>query len=160
MIKTSLAVFAAVSLSALLGLAMAADDANPKKESAVKDKVHDELQKLDKEWTQAMVKNDADAIGRFVSEDWVIIGPEGNVIEKVRFLGVIKAGDLTHESMEFEDSRVRVYGDTAVITAQARSKGKYKGQAFSTHERSTSVYTKKDGRWQCVLTQLTPIPKK
>jgi ketosteroid isomerase-like protein len=60
----------------------------------------------------------------------------------------------------FEDLRVRVYGETAVITAQARSKGTFKGQAFSTHERSTSVYVKKDGHWQCVLTQLTPIAKK
>jgi ketosteroid isomerase-like protein len=160
MIKHSLAVFAAVSLIALLGLTRAADDANPKKGSAVKDNVPDELQKLEKDWNQAIIKNDADAIGRFVSDDWVIIDPEGNVIEKMRFLGVIKAGDLTHESMEFEDLRVRVYGDTAVITAQAKSKGKYKGQAFNTHERSTSVYAKKDGRWQCVITQLTPINNK
>jgi ketosteroid isomerase-like protein len=160
MIRDPLAAFTAVSLVALLGLSMAADNVNPKKESGVNDKINDELQKLEKEWTQAIVKNDAEAIGRFMSADWVIIGPEGNVIEKARFLAVIKTGDLTHQSMELEDLRVRVYGDTAIITAQARSKGEYQGRSFSTHERSTSVYVKKDGLWLCVLTQLTPIVKK
>jgi ketosteroid isomerase-like protein len=130
------------------------------KESNVTEKIHEELEKLDNDWSAAITKNDADAIGRFVSDDWVIIGPDGNVIDKSRFLWVIKSGDLTHEAMESEDWRIRVYGDTAVITAQARSKGKYKGQAFSTHERSTSVFVQKEGRWQCVLTQLTPIAKK
>jgi ketosteroid isomerase-like protein len=119
-----------------------------------------ELQKLDKEWSDAIMKNDAGAIGQFMSDDWVIIGPEGNVIERSRFLEVIKSGDLTHESMESDDWIVRVYGDTALVTAQANSKGKYKGQVFETHERSTSVYIRKEGRWHCVLTQLTPIAKR
>ena len=118
-----------------------------------------ELQKLDKEWSAAIVTNDVHAIGQFMSDDWVIIGPEGNVIERSRFLEVIKSGDLTHESMESDDSIVRVYGDAALVTAQSKSKGKYKGQVFETHERSTSVYVRKEGRWQCVLTQLTPIAK-
>jgi ketosteroid isomerase-like protein len=131
-----------------------------KKESSVNDSVRKELQSLDKEWSSAIVKNDAEAIGRFMADDWIIIGPEGNVIDRARFLGVIKSGDLVHESMESDDWRVRVYADTAVVTAQARSRGKYKGQAFATHERSTSVFVLKDGRWQCVLTQLTPIIKK
>ena len=118
-----------------------------------------ELQKLDKEWSAAIMKNDAHAIGHFISDDWVIIGPEGNVIERSRFLEVIESGDLTHESMESDDWLVRVYGDTALVTSQARSKGKFKGHAFETHERSTSVFIRKNGRWQCVHTQLTPIAR-
>jgi ketosteroid isomerase-like protein len=131
-----------------------------KKESSVEESARKELQNLDKEWSSAIVKNEAEAICRFMSDDWVIIGPQGNVIDRARFLGVIKSGDLTHETMESEDWRVRVYGDSAVVTAQARSKGKYKGQAFATHERSTSLFVRKDGRWQCVLTQVTPITTK
>jgi ketosteroid isomerase-like protein len=121
------------------------------------DNTQDELQKLEKEWSQAIVNNDPSAISRFMADDWVIIGPEGNIIENSRFLGVIQSGDLTHESMESEDWRIRVYGDTATVTAQTKSKAKFKGHAFSTLERSTSVFIRKDGQWQCVLTHLTPI---
>jgi ketosteroid isomerase-like protein len=62
--------------------------------------------------------------------------------------------------MESEDFRVRVYGDSAVVTALTRTKGKFTGQDFSTQERATDVFVKRDGRWQCVLTHLTRFPSK
>jgi ketosteroid isomerase-like protein len=121
------------------------------------DQIPADLQILEEEWDRAIVSNDATAIGRFVADDWVIIGPEGQVIDQVRFLSVIESGALKHESMKSEEVRVRVYGDTAILTARTKSKGEFAGQAFATDERSTSVYSKIEGRWQCVLTQLTPI---
>ena len=96
----------------------------------------------------------------FVADDWVIIGPDGRIIEKERFLGVIKSGALTHETMESDEIRVRVFGDSAVVTALTRTKGKFMGKDFSTQERATDVFVKGDGRWQCVLSQLTRLPEK
>ena len=119
--------------------------------------VQDQLQKLEADWTQAILRNDAAAIGEFVSDDWIIIGPDGAIIERARFLAVIASGELAHDSMESEDVRVRVYGDAAVLSAKTKSTGRFQGHPFSTHERSTSVYAKIDGNWQCVLTQLAPI---
>jgi len=116
-----------------------------------------ELQTVENNWTNALVENDADQIARFMSDDWVIIGPQGNVIDRARFLGVIKSGDLSHSAMTSDDCRVRLYGDTALVTAQTRSAGNFKGQTFATHERATSVFVRTNGHWQCVLTQLTPI---
>ena len=46
------------------------------------------------------------------------------------------------------------------ITGITRTKGKFMGQEFSTHERATDVFVKCDGRWQCVLTHLTRFIKK
>jgi ketosteroid isomerase-like protein len=62
--------------------------------------------------------------------------------------------------MESEDIRVRAYGDSAVVTAVTRTKGKFMGQEFSTQERATDVFVKFEGRWQCVLTQLTRFTEK
>ncbi|MGI8782455.1 MAG: nuclear transport factor 2 family protein [Acidobacteriota bacterium] len=124
------------------------------------DKAREELLALEKESAEAFVKSDADAVGRQMAEDWTVITPEGNVLDRSTFLGLIRSGDLTHEAMEFADTTVRVYGDTAVVTARATSKGKFKGQAFSELEWSTDVFVKQEGRWKCVLTQLTRIAKK
>ncbi len=118
-----------------------------------------DLLKLEEEFTRAIVQNDPEAIGRFVADDWVIIGPDGRIIDKERFLGVIKSGALTHEMMESDDIRVRVYGDSAVVTALTRTKGQFMGQDFSTQERATDVFVLLDGRWQCVLSQLTRLAK-
>jgi ketosteroid isomerase-like protein len=122
--------------------------------------IEKELLKLEKEFTAAVVKNDPEAIGRFVTDDWIIINADGGIIDKERFLGVIKSGALTHEMMESDEMRVRVYGDSAVVTALTRSKGKFMGQEFTTHERSTDVFVRRDGQWRCVLTQLTGFTKK
>jgi ketosteroid isomerase-like protein len=78
----------------------------------------------------------------------------------LRFLGLINSGALIHEEMESEDFRVRVYGDMAVVTALTKTKGKFMGQGFSTQERATDVFVKQDGRWHCVISQLTRFTKK
>jgi ketosteroid isomerase-like protein len=124
------------------------------------DKGCEELVALEKALAQAFIGNDAEAIGRHVAQDWTIITPEGNVLDGPTFLGLIKSGDLTHEVMDFADTSVRVYGDTAVVTAQATSKGRFKGHLFSELERSTDIFVKQSGQWKCVLTQLTRIVKR
>lgn len=115
----------------------------------------DELLKLEKEFAEAIVENDIEVIGRLVTDDWIIIDPNGEIIDRARFFEVIKSGALTHEMMESEDFRVRVYGDSAVVTGITRTKGKFMEREFSAQERATDVFVKRDGRWQCVLTHLT-----
>jgi ketosteroid isomerase-like protein len=116
-----------------------------------------DLLALEKEFAEALVKGDADALDGLVSEDWIIIGPEGKVISRTAFLDVVKSGSLTHSTMDFDETRVRLYGDTAIITARAVTTGAYQGQSFSTRERSTDVFVRQQGQWKCVLTQLTAI---
>jgi len=120
----------------------------------------EQLLKVEKEFAETIVKNDLEGIGRLVTDDWIIIDPNGEIVDRARFFGVIKSGALTHDMMESEDFRVRVYGDSAVVTAVTRTKGKFIGQEFSTQERATDVFVRRDGRWQCVLTHLTRFPKK
>jgi ketosteroid isomerase-like protein len=120
----------------------------------------EELLKLENEFAEAIVNNNLEGIGRLVTDDWIIIGPDGEIVDRARFFEVIKSGALTHDMMESEDLRVRVYGDSAVVTALTRTRGKFMGQDFSTQERATDVFVQRDGRWQCVLTHLTRFPKK
>jgi hypothetical protein len=42
----------------------------------------EELLKLEKKFAEAIVKNDPEAIGRFVADDWIIIDAEGGIIDK------------------------------------------------------------------------------
>jgi ketosteroid isomerase-like protein len=123
-------------------------------------KAEEELLKLEKAFAEAIVKNDLEGIGRLVIDDWIIIDPNGEIVDRARFVEVIKSGALTHDMMESADFRVRVYGDSAVVTGLTRTKGKFMGQEFSTQERATDVFVKRDARWQCVLTHLTRFPKK
>jgi hypothetical protein len=60
-----------------------------------------------------------------------IINADARIIDKERFLEVIKSGALTHEKMESEDVRVRVYSDSAFVSGLTRTKGKFMGQEFT-----------------------------
>jgi ketosteroid isomerase-like protein len=122
--------------------------------------MEEELLKVEKEFTQVIVSNNLEGLGRIVADDWIIIDPNGAIVDRARFFEVIKSGALTHDTMESEDLRVRVYGDSAVVTAVTRTKGKFMGQEFNTQERATDVFVKRDGRWRCVLTHLTRVREK
>jgi ketosteroid isomerase-like protein len=120
-------------------------------------KVEAELIGVANDWDRAMVTNDAEAIGQHMADDWIIIGPDGRMGDKATFLELVKSGKLSHDVMESEEFRVRVYGDTAVVTARGVSGGKYQGQAFHEVERSSCVFVRQDGRWRCVLTHLSRL---
>jgi len=122
--------------------------------------MEEELLKLENEFARAVASNDADALDRLLADDWIIIEPDGGMIDKARFLGVIRSGALSHESMENTDLRVRAYRNTALVTGLTTSKGKFMGQDFTSCERATDIFVKQADRWQCVFTQLTRFTKK
>ncbi len=115
------------------------------------------------EWDRAMVQNDAEAIGRYMADDWTIVGPDGSVSDKATFLGLVKSGALTHDVMESHDLKVRTYGDaadtasTAVVIGRGISGGRFQGQAFHLVERTSCVFVRQEGQWRCVLTHLSLI---
>ena len=122
--------------------------------------MEEELLKLEDEFAGAVANNDVESLDGLLADDWIIVDPDGNIIDKERFLGVIRSGALSHESMENTDLRVRLYGNTAVVTALTTSKGKFMGQDFASCERATDIFVKQADRWQCVFTQLTRFTKK
>lgn len=121
------------------------------------DRAKQELVRVANEWDRAMVENDAEAIGRYMAEDWMIIGSDGSVGDKPTFLQLVESGTLSHDEMTSEDVSVRIYGDTAVVTARGVSGGKYQGQAFREVERSSCVFVRQQGQWRCVLTHLSRL---
>ena len=122
--------------------------------------MEDELLRIEEAFAEAIVRNDRESIGRLVADDWVVIDPNGEIVDRTRFFEVIKSGALTHDTMDSEDFRVRVHGDSAVVTAITSTKGKFMGEEFITRERATDVFVRREGRWQCVLTHLTRLPNK
>jgi ketosteroid isomerase-like protein len=124
---------------------------------ALRDKIEDELITVANEWDRAMVQNDADAIARYMADDWIIVGADGSMSDKATFLELVKSGALTHNVMKSDEFRIRIYGDTAVLLARGVSAGRYHEHAFSEVEQSSNVFVKQQGHWRCVLTHLSRL---
>lgn len=121
------------------------------------DPTRQEILNLAEGWAKALVSNDARKIGSFISDDWIIVGQNG-ITGKRDFLPFVESGDLTHEMMELVDeARVQIYGDTAVLTGRVTNNGHYKGEPFSADEWTTDVFLRREGRWLCVLSHITPV---
>jgi ketosteroid isomerase-like protein len=110
---------------------------------------------LETEWSQAIVANDAEAIGRFMADDWSIIGPDGSVNHRNSFLRLIRSGTLRHTIMDATEFDIRVYGDAAVVIARGISGGTFQGHDFRAVERVSDVWVRVGGHWRCVLTHLS-----
>lgn len=120
-------------------------------------RVEEELIGVAHAWDEAMIGNDPLAIGSYMADDWTIIGPDGHVGDKWTFLELVRSGKLTHDVMESHDLKVRVYGDTAVVTGRGVSGGQYQGESFHLVERTSCVFVRQQSRWRCVLTHLSEI---
>lgn len=108
-------------------------------------------------WDRAMVLNDAHEIGRYMADDWLIVGSDGSITDKAAFLAQVASGDLVHDVMESQDIEVRLYGDAALVLARGISGGRFQGRAFREHERSSSVFVRQGTTWRCVFTHLSRL---
>jgi uncharacterized protein (TIGR02246 family) len=106
-------------------------------------------------WSAAIVANDPAAIDRFVTPDWVLVGATG-IFPRGQFLGSVASGELTHSSMSHDVHQVRIYGEVAVVTSRGANTGSFRGTSFRADEWTTDVFVRRDGRWRCTLTHLTP----
>jgi len=124
------------------------------------DSAEQELLKVERDFSAAVLSNDADAIGKFLTDDWEIVDADGGVIDRARFLSAIKSKTLVHEEMELDDLTVRAHGDSAVVTTITSTKGRFALQEFETRERASDFFVRRNGRWLCAFSQLTTFKKK
>lgn len=116
----------------------------------------DVLMQFCSEWDRAMTRNNAEEIGRYMSDYWGIVGTSGGITPASIFLGHIASGDLVHTRMDSDEMRIRVYGNSGVVTSRGTSAGHFKGEAFSFYEWSSNFFIRQGENWRCVLTMLTP----
>jgi len=110
-------------------------------------------------WDRAMISNDPQAIGRFMADDWLIVGSDGGTTDKPTFLEQVRSGRLTHDTMTTTDIEVRQYGDVGVLLATGVSAGTFQGHRFREHERQSNVFVRTNGDWRCVLTHLSRLER-
>jgi ketosteroid isomerase-like protein len=114
-----------------------------------------EIVDLEHQAREASIRRDADFSQRTLAEDYVAITPLGQVTTKQDTVSARKSGQLRYDTIDVSDMVVRVYGDTAVVTARADVKGHQLGEDFSGPYRYTRVWVRRTGHWLAVSYQAT-----
>jgi ketosteroid isomerase-like protein len=107
-----------------------------------------EVKELKRQYDVAQMANDGAWFERMLAEDYVFIGADGSVTTKADFVRDMQTKDLVWKSVAVKDMKIRVYGDTAVVTGRFFGQGQYKGTPLDERQRFTSLWIKRSGRWQ------------
>jgi ketosteroid isomerase-like protein len=105
------------------------------------------ITRLEHEWVAAIVKKDADSIARLLADDFTGT-TDDQIYSKADAIEDVKTG--THESLELDNLKVRIFGDTAVVTMGQTEKSRHGDADFSGHYLFTDVWAKKNGSWIAV----------
>jgi len=120
----------------------------------------DEIVEFSDEWSRAIVANDADSIGSFCTDGWVLVSEHG-VLTRDVFLTLVRTGQLAHESMQTQEvTAFHEYGETVVLAARVESVAIFGGQRFESNEWTSDVFIWSAGGWKCIVTHVTPVDSK
>jgi ketosteroid isomerase-like protein len=117
----------------------------------------EELKKLETDRAAAVVKGDVATLEKQTSDDYTLINMNGQMSDKSQMVNAFKTGQSKLTSDELSDMKVRVYGNTAVITGKADVNGTLGGKDATGQIMFTRVYVKKGGQWQSVAFQQTRV---
>jgi len=117
------------------------------------------LIQMEVDGNEATARKDAATLDKLIADDWV--GQSLNGVQtKAQVLDGLKSGDYKFDAIMLGDMKVRVLGNTAVVTGSLDVKSTYQGKDTSGEYLWMDVFVKRQGRWQNVFSQTTPTAKK
>ena len=116
---------------------------------------------LDLRYQAAVKRNDAGTMGDILADDFILVLGNGTIIPRAALLAAARGGRLVYERQdEVPGSQtVRIWGDTAVVTAQLWLRGTNEGAAFDRHLWFSDTYVRTPGGWRYAFGQASlPLP--
>jgi ketosteroid isomerase-like protein len=112
---------------------------------------------LEEQWMQSQKTNNPALVAPLLSDKFIGTGPDGKLTDKTQTLADAKG--TKYASMEYEDVKVTVFGNTAIATGVSNAKGTDpSGKPVDEHVRWTDTWVKMpDGKWQCVASHASSI---
>ncbi len=139
-------------LIVLLVLTSAAVVAQEKSDAAT-------IRALEMKWTESYKQRNIDILSSLLAEEFVITVEDGNIYSKAGYISHSADPSTRVEVAELSDLKVRMHGDTAIVTGAYHERGESNGKPYDYHDRLTDVWMKTGGKWQVVASHYS-VPYK
>ena len=117
------------------------------------------VQALDNSWNRALEIKDTKALDMLLADTFVSVDVDGSIETKQEFLASLKAPDYQAPAQAVtEQSKVDVYGDSAVVVGVFRTQVMHKGKSVTRRERFVDTWVNKNHTWRCVASVTVLIP--
>lgn len=118
-----------------------------------------EIRALEMKMLDCYKHRQVEVFGAVLDEDFVITFEDGSTYSKTGYLSY-SASSSTHVDLaEIPDMKIRIHGDTAVVTGVYHEKGVDNQGTYDYHDRFTDVWMKKSGKWRLVAAHYS-VPTK
>ncbi|MEA5594205.1 nuclear transport factor 2 family protein [Rivularia sp. UHCC 0363] len=115
--------------------------------------IEQELLELDKTFLDAILNHDVALVERILPSDFLSVFPNGRLADKAAELDNVRTVEL--ESYSTDEVQVHWYANNVAII-NFRLSLKMNNQDIK-QVRDSHVYLKRDGGWQMIMGQTTPI---
>ncbi|MGO4700590.1 nuclear transport factor 2 family protein [Dyella sp. 2RAB6] len=123
--------------------------------SAQKDEVQQILQ-AEREICAAFEREDADWLEQHLDSTFTLTSSTGKVTTRADEVADLRSG-TKYDVFRNRDSKVRVYGDAAVVTGITRVEGKSDGKPYALDFQFTDTYVHKPGGWVIVASHASRL---
>jgi len=108
------------------------------------------IQALETKWTESYKQHNIDILSSLLADDFTITVENGSVYSKAGYISHTADSKVHVHIAELSELKVRLHGDTAIVTGAYHEKGESDGKPYEYHDRLTDVWMKSGGRWQVV----------
>lgn len=123
------------------------------------DEAAKEVATLDARYQAAVKNNDAATMNLILADDFVLVTGRGKTFTKADLLKEARDKTTIYEKQDELEQHVRVWGDTAVVTALLWIKGTSEGKPIERKLWFSDTYVKTKNGWRYVLGQASlPLP--
>jgi ketosteroid isomerase-like protein len=119
--------------------------------------VRAEILAIEDQWATAIEHQDGATLERLAAEDFRFLEEDGRWLNRSEYVAARSHNPDNVKSAVQDEIEVRQYGDAAIATGRSILHGTRDGVPFVYRFRWTDMYVRRDGRWQAVSGQLTPL---
>lgn len=122
-------------------------------------KIIEEVKTLNEVWTRAWFEKDGSTVDRLMAKEYVYVAPNGQILERPTLLEIIRSpGYKIHEGARSDVKAIALGAGAAVVLHRWTGTGTAPdGRTFKDDHRCIMVCARRDGVWQVVVEQCSPI---
>jgi ketosteroid isomerase-like protein len=118
-----------------------------------------QVRALDFKLTEAYKQRQFDILASMLDDDFVITFENGSVYGKTGYISYSAASTSQVDVAEMTEVKVRVHGNTAILTGMYHERGKDKAGPYDYRDRFTDVWMKSGGKWRLIASHYA-VPAK
>jgi ketosteroid isomerase-like protein len=123
-----------------------------------KDDLKHQVEKLEEAWRTAQLNDDAETMNRLLSDNYIGITMNGQIVTKMQQLDRMRTRTMSLSRIDLDDVKVKLIGQTAVVTSRANVEGTDEGEPFHGIYRYTRVYARvANGSWKITNFEVTRV---